>query len=266
MRPYLALSLLFALSTAPALAQTQTPSPSATPSTAQLKVIISGGFHPPYKTMLPEFERSSGISVHTGSGASQGSGPETIRAQLNRGVPADVLIMSKEGLTDLLQQGKVVPGSIVDLAQVPLGVSVRAGTPKPDISSPQAFAQTLLKAKLIVLPGSTSGMFLVKEVFPKLGVPASAIKQTARGLQATALLAAGEADLAVQPTSELLGQPGIEFVGTVPSDYQFVSVFSAGIVAGSTEVAAAQRLITFMASEKLAPAVKAAGMEPVKAR
>src|ERR1700676_3356620 len=100
----------------------------------QVKVIMSGGFASAYRSALPEFERTTGIAVTTGSGASQGNGPETIGAQLRRGVPADMVIMSREGLNDLIAGGRIVAGTDVDLAQTPLGVAVRAGAPKPDIA------------------------------------------------------------------------------------------------------------------------------------
>jgi len=94
-----------------------------------VKVIMSGGFATAYRSALPEFERTTGIAVTTGSGASQGNGPETIGAQLRRGVPADMVIMSREGLNDLIAEGRIVAGTDVNLAQTPLGVAVRAGAP-----------------------------------------------------------------------------------------------------------------------------------------
>ena len=93
---------------------------------AQVKTIVSGGFRAAYMAALPEFERTAGLTVTTGSGASQGNGPNTIGAQLARGVPADVVIMSKEGLEDLVKAGRLVSGSVVDLARTPVGVAVRA--------------------------------------------------------------------------------------------------------------------------------------------
>src|ERR1700685_870757 len=91
-------------------------------SFAQLNVIMSGGFAAAYQELLPEFEKSTGVTVTTGRGQSQGNGPNAIGAQLRRGVPADVVIMSKEGLSQLIADGKIVAGSDVDLAQTPLGV------------------------------------------------------------------------------------------------------------------------------------------------
>jgi molybdate transport system substrate-binding protein len=103
-----------------------------------MKVLISGGFSGPYEQLVPEFERSSGIKVDTGSGSSQGSGPQTIKAQLARGVPADVVIMSREGLTELIAERRIAEGTDVDLARTPIGVAVRAGAPKPDVRSVEA--------------------------------------------------------------------------------------------------------------------------------
>ena len=96
------------------------------------------GFSGAYEQLLPEFERTSGIKVTTGSGASQGAGPQTIAAQLARGVPANVVILSREGLSELIAAKRIAPGTDVDLARVTLGVAMR-GTPKPDVSTVEAF-------------------------------------------------------------------------------------------------------------------------------
>src|SRR5262244_609771 len=126
-------------------------------ASAQLKVIISGGFSAPYQQLLPEFERKTGVKVTTGSGSSQGTGPQTIGAQLARGVAADVVILSREGLTELIAAHRIAAGTDVDLARTPLGVAVRAGAPKPDVSTVEAFKQVVLKAKVVAVPSSTSG-------------------------------------------------------------------------------------------------------------
>src|SRR5712675_310265 len=155
-------------------------------ASAQLNVLISGGFSGAYEQLLPEFERTSGIKVTTGSGASQGTGPQTIAAQLARGVPADVVILSRQGLTELVAAKRIVAGTDVDLARVGLGVAVRAGTPKPDVSTVGAFKQVVLKAKTIAVPGSTSGIWLTHDLFPRLGIAEKVnVKATARGKDAT---------------------------------------------------------------------------------
>ncbi len=113
---------------------------------------MSGGFAAAYQEILPEFEKATGITVTTPRGQSQGNGPNAIGAQLRRGVPADVVIMSKEGLEQLIAEGRIAAGTAVDLARTPLGVAVRAGAPKPDISTVDAFKRTLLRAKSITFP------------------------------------------------------------------------------------------------------------------
>src|SRR3954447_17651665 len=126
-------------------------------ASAQLNVIISGGFTGAYEKLLPEFERTSGVRVTTGSGASQGTGPQTIAAQLARGVPADVVILSREGLTDLIAARRIADGTDVDLARTPIGVAVRKGAPKPAVATVEDFKQLALKAKMVAVPSSTSG-------------------------------------------------------------------------------------------------------------
>ena len=238
----------------------------STQALAQVKVIMSGGFATAFRAALPEFERTTGIAVTTGSGASQGRGPETIGAQLRRGAPADMVIMSREGLNDLIAEGRIVAGTDVDLAQTPLGVAVRAGAPKPDIGTVAAFKQTLLNAKSIAVVGSTTGIYLTTTLFPRFGVDSNAVKVTARGTESAAMVAAGDAELVVQPVSELLPMSGLDFVGPIPSEVQYISVFSAAVVTGSKEVEASKRLISFLASEKASVAIKQAGMEPAKNR
>lgn len=125
-----------------------------TPSYAQVKVIISGGFFPAYREVIPEFERAAGITVTTASGASQGTGPDTIGAMLRRGEVADVVIMNRSGLEELLAQGRIVTGTDRNLAQTLIGVAVRAGASKPDISTVDAFKQSLLRAKTVASPGT----------------------------------------------------------------------------------------------------------------
>jgi len=237
------------------------------PARAQLKVIISGGFSTAYREVLPEFERSTGITVTTLSGSSQGKGPETIAAQLGRGIPVDVAILSREGLTELIAAGRILVGTDVDLARAALGVSVRSGTPKPDISTVEAFKRALVSARVVAVPASTSGIYLTTELFPRLGIADKLdTKIMPRGSQSAALVASGDAGIVVQPISELLHVPGLDFVGRIPGELQLIQSFAAAIVAGSTEVEASRQLIAFLASDRAAAAIKKNGMEPVEKR
>jgi molybdate transport system substrate-binding protein len=233
-------------------------------ASAQLNVLISGGFSGAYEQLLPEFERTSGIKVTTGSGASQGAGPQTIAAQLARGVPANVVILSKEGLSELIAANRIATGTDVDLARVPLGVAVRAGTPKPDVSTVEAFKQVLLKAKTVAIPGSTSGIWLTTDLFPRLGIADKInVKVTPRGSEATGMVAAGGADLAVMPVSEIVHAAGVDFAGRIAAEIQFVQVFSAAVVAGAGDIEASKRLIEFLASARASDAIRNSGMEPL---
>jgi molybdate transport system substrate-binding protein len=237
------------------------------PARAQLKVIISGGFSTAFQQVLPEFERSTGITVTTLSGASQGKGPETIAAQLNRGVPADVVILSREGLAELIAAGRIAGGTDVDLARAALGAAVRSGVRKPDVSTVEAFKQALVNAQVVAVPASTSGIYLTTELFPRLGIADKfATKIMPRGSQSAALVASGDAGIVVQPISELLHVPGIDFVGPLPAEIQLIQTFAAAIVAGSKELEASRRLIAFLVSDRAAAAIKDNGMEPVEKR
>ena len=236
-------------------------------ASAQLNVLISGGFSGPYEQLLPQFERRSGVKVVTGSGASQGTGPQTIRAQLARGVVADVVILSREGLTELIAAGKITAGSDVDLARTPLGVAVRTGAAKPDVSTVEAFKRVLIQANKVAVPGSTSGIFLKEEILPKLDLTGKVnVVAAPRGAGATAMVAAGEADIAVMPVSEIVHAPGVELVGVIAEEIQLNQVFVAAVVAGAKETDAAKRLIAFLASESAYAAIRTGGMEPLSLR
>jgi molybdate transport system substrate-binding protein len=236
---------------------------SSPASFGQLKVITSGGFAAAYNELVPAFEKSSGIAVSTKRFASQGGGPNTIPAQLRGGAAADVVIMSKEGLAQLVAEGRIMPASAVDLAQARLGVAVCAGTPKPDISTVEAFRRMLLRSKSINAV-STSGLYLTEKLLPKLGITAEVTGKLKGGTVAD--MASGEVEIAIRPVSELINVPGVDFAGPVPEEIQYVSTFSAAIVAGSKQMERGKRLIQFLASEAATAAIRGSGLEPVKPR
>ena len=229
----------------------------------KLNVVISGGFSLAYHKVLPEFERLTGIAVTTLSGASQGSGPKTIKYQLEAGADVDVVIMSREGLGELIAIGRIAAGSDAELATAALGAAVRQGDPKPDLGSVEAFKRAVVNARLVAIPASTSGIFLKDEVFPELGIADRVtFRVMARGTESTALLAAGEADLALGPVSELVDQAGIESAGVLPDDIQLIQMFVAAIVNTSRRSEQARRLIEFLTSDQAEAAIRNSGMEP----
>ena len=232
-----------------------------------MKVLISGGFSGPYEQLIPEFERTTGIKVTTLSGSSQGTGPQTIAAQLARGVAADVVILSREGLTELIRAQRIAAGTDADLARTPIGVAVRAGAAKPDVSTVEALKKVLLKARTVAVPSSTSGIFLMEEIFPRLGIADKInVKSTPRGTGAAAMVASGEADIGLLPVSEIAHAKGVELAGVIAEEIQLHQIFAAAVVSGSTEIEAAKRLIAFLTSASAARTIRAFGMEPLSHR
>ena len=237
---------------------------NAASAAAEVHVMISGGFSAAYRALAPQFERSTGHTLKTTSGPSMGNTPEAIPNRLERGEPADVLIMVGSALDELIRKSKVLGDSRADLARSKIGMVVRAGAAKPDIGSVEAFKRTLLAARSIAYSDSASGVYLSKELFPSLGV-ADQIAGKSRmipGEPVAAVVARGEADIGFQQVSELLPVAGVDLVGTLPSELQKITVFSAGIAAGAKEPEAGRALIRFLMSAAAAAEIEKSGLEP----
>jgi molybdate transport system substrate-binding protein len=234
---------------------------------AEVRVMISGGLSTAYKEVVPEFERSTGNKVLTAYGPSMGTTANAVPNRLERGEPADVLIMVGYALGDLIKRGKVIADSRVDLAKSPIGIAVKSGTPKPDISSADAVKRTLLAAKSIAYSDSASGVYISTEMFQRLGI-ADAMKDKARQIPAepvARVVARGDAEIGFQQISELLPVPGIEVVGQLPPELQKITVFSAGIATAAREPEAGKALIKFLASSAASAAIVKSGIEPIPA-
>jgi|GEM_PF-157328 len=238
---------------------------AGTAGAALVNVVSSGGFAAAYRVLAPEFERTTGHTLVTGWGPSMGNTPDAVPARLRRGEAIDVVIMVGYALDDLIKQGKVVTDSRVDLARSGIGIAVRAGAPKPDISSVDALRRTLLAAKSIAYSDSASGVYVSTELLQRLGI-ADQVASKSRMIPAEpvgAVIARGEAEIGFQQISELKPIAGIDLVGPLPPAVQKFTVFSAGIVAGAREPEAAKALITFLASPAAAAVIRDRGMEPV---
>jgi len=236
-------------------------------SAAEVRVMISGGLTAAYKELVPEFERVTGNRVLTAYGPSMGTTINAIPIRLERGEPADVLIMVGYALGDLIKQGKVVADSRVDLTKSLIGVVVKSGAPKPDISSADALKRALLAAKSIAYSDSASGVYVSTKMFQRLGI-ADAVKDKARKIPAepvAGVVARGDAEIGFQQISELRPVAGVDIVGPLPSELQTVTIFSAGIATVSREPEAGRALIKFLASPAASAAIIKSGMEPIPA-
>jgi molybdate transport system substrate-binding protein len=226
-----------------------------------LIVMTSGTFTAAHLELAPDFERSTKMKVKT-TATSMGVGAESIPSRVQR-ESVDVVIIAADALDDLIKAGHVVAGSRVDLARSRMGLAVRAGAPKPDISTSAALRQTLLNAKSVALSSSVSGDYFTNELFPRLGIAEQMAGKTRRsgGERVGALIARGEAEIGVQQMSELLPIKEIDVVGPLPPDVQRVTVFAAGVAASSKHPDAARNYIRFLASAAASPAVARTGLE-----
>jgi len=231
----------------------------------ELRVMNSGGFTAAYKALTPQFEQTTGNTLSTAWGPSMGSAPEAIPNRLQRGEPADVVIMVGYALDQLITEGKVIAASRTALADSRIGVVVRSGTAHPDISTPEALKQALLHARSIAYSDSASGVYVERELFKKLGIEAQ-VKGKARMIQKTpvaSLVASGDYELGLQQVSELLPVAGTDYIGKLPESLQSITVFAAGIPVGAQHPAEAAQLIRFLASPEVAQQVRQSGLDPL---
>jgi ABC-type molybdate transport system substrate-binding protein len=239
---------------------------AAAASAQEVHVVTSGGFTEAYKVLAPQFEQQTNIKVISGFGASMGVTPDAIPNRLKRGEAIDVIILAAPGLETLIKDGTVDASTRVDLVRSLIGMAVRTGAPKPDISTLEAFKQTLLQAKSIGYSDSASGVYLRTELFPRLGV-ADQIRAKSRVVEAYErvgdAVARGDVEIGFQQISELRPVPGITIVGTLPQGAQQVTIFSAAIPKGAKNVDAAKRLIQFLTSPAAASVIQEKGLEPI---
>ena len=231
----------------------------------EVAVVTSGGVAAAYDRLAPRFEDETGIRLVTAYGASTGGAADSIPARLERGERFDVLIMSQAGLNELTAQGLVRPDTREDLASSSIGMAVREGAPLPDISTPEAFVETLLAAESIGYSASVSGTYVSTELFPRLGLaePLAPKSRRIESERVAAVVARGEVEIGFQQVSEILSIPGAAYAGPLPAEYQRVTTFSAGIAADAGNPVGGQRLIEFLSSGEAAATIAETGLEPV---
>jgi molybdate transport system substrate-binding protein len=229
---------------------------------AEIKVLTAGAFKQVLLALLPDFERTSGHKVTVEN--------DTVGALTKRiagGEAFDLAVLTPKAVDDLAKEGKFAAGSRANLARVGVGVVVKDGTPKPDISSVAAFKQALLAAKSVAYidpaAGGSSGIY-VAGLLDKLGVAAD-VKPKAKLIPGGAVaehVAKGEADLGIHQISEILPVKGVTLVGPLPAEIQNYTVYAAGVGAHAKECDAAKALLKALTSPAAAEVLKSKGMEP----
>jgi molybdate transport system substrate-binding protein len=229
---------------------------------AEIKVLASVALTAALNELAPQYERTTGNKLSLGY-----SLVADIRKRVLEGETADVIILSRPVMDELQKQDKIAPGSIADVAGMAVAVTARAGAPKPDISSPDALKHSLLAAKSIVYAdpakGGLSGVYFAR-VLERLGIADQMKPKTilVPGDQSAEVVAKGEAEIGVAQTSEIVPVAGAQLVGPLPGDLNLITVFSAGLGAGTKAPEAATSLVKFITGPTAAPVLKARGMDP----
>ncbi|HEX4781682.1 MAG TPA: substrate-binding domain-containing protein [Usitatibacter sp.] len=226
--------------------------------TRRLEAMSSLAIREAWLELVPRFERESGIAVDT-----SWVGGVEIAKRLRAGATPDIVVMAAAAIDGLVGEGLLAAGGRMDLVRSIIGLAVRAGAQVPDISSAGAVKRLVEDAEAIAYSSGPSGVHLAG-VFKGWGVPETKLRQSAPGHPAGDIVARGEATIAFQQVSELLPVKGIRFVGALPGELQVVTVFSAGLRAGSARGDLARQLADFFVSDASAPVLRRHGLEPAK--
>ncbi len=228
-------------------------------NTTEIKVMTSNALRGVFSELVPAFERARGYKI-----AATYDPAKRALKRIAAGETADVAISSASAMDQLAKQGVIAAESCRSLARYGVGLAVRAGAPKPDIGSVEAFKRTLLDAKSIACTVEGASGIYFTQLIERLGIAAQVnakANRRAGGLIAE-LVASGEAELAIQQVPELMAVPGIELLGPLPQELQKNSVLVAGVFAASKQPQAAKTLIEFLATPDSLRVFKAKGFEP----
>jgi len=226
---------------------------------AEIRVMAVNAVKAAHVELVSAFEQSSGHKVTTLWG-----GTEAITQRIGDGDVVDVVIIAAPNIDKLILAGKLVAGSRADVAKSGIGVAVRSGLPKPDISSGEAVRKAVLAANSVAYSSGPSGFYLA-DLFRKMGIAEQIrdkVKQPASGVQVGELVARGEADLGFQQVSELTHVKGIDYLGPLPADIQSITVFSAGLHTAAPAPEAAKALVKFLTAPEAGSSIRKMGMEP----
>jgi molybdate transport system substrate-binding protein len=226
---------------------------------AELRVIGSPGTREPYTQLVPGFEKATGNKVVTVWG-----GVNEVARRVGEGETADVVMLPAPQIDGLIKQGKLIPETRVNVATSGVGVAIRAGAPKIDISSAEGIKKALLAAKTIAYSAGPSGVH-IENLIKKWGLTdqlKSKIVPPRPNVPIGVVVANGDAEIGFQQVSELLPVKGIDYLGPLPADIQEVTVFSAGVHKAATAPDAGRALLKFLTAPEAAPIIRKTGMEP----
>jgi molybdate transport system substrate-binding protein len=236
-----------------------------TTATNEFRVMTSGAFTAAHLALMPRLAQLTGRKIVTAS-TSVGTGDNSLANRLKRGEVVDIVIVAETLLKQFIADKLVLAEGYRAVARSVIGMGVRAGAPKPDISAADALRKTLLQAKSIGYSASVSGQYLTTELVQRLGVADQVLPKcrlVGGGERVGAVVARGELEIGFQQISELLPVPGIDHITPLPPEVQKVSSFAAGIAATCPDAAAARQVIAFLASPEAANEIRASGLEPM---
>jgi molybdate transport system substrate-binding protein len=234
-------------------------------TTAELRVMTSGAFTAAYLELIPRLEAITKKKLVTAA-TSIGTGETSIPNRLRRGEAVDVVIVADAVLVGFIKDGLIMAESYTPIARSAIGMAVRAGASKPDISTVGALKRTLLQAQSIAYSASVSGEYLTTELYQRLGIVDQVMSKSrliGGGERVGTVVARGEAEIGFQQMSELLPVTGIDHVTPLPPEVQKVSVFSAGVALSTRDSDAAHVVVRFLASTDAVDAITKSGLEPI---
>jgi molybdate transport system substrate-binding protein len=225
----------------------------------EIKVLSSIATREAYLELVPQFESATGHKVVT-----TWAGTTAIMQRMAvGGENHDIVVISSSEMDELIKQGKIVSGSRVDLAQSGIGIAVRKGAPRPDVSSAAALKQALLAAKTVGYTSGPSGVYMAG-LIERMGIGAQ-VKPKHRGVPSGGtigtIVASGDADIGFQQVSELVHIPGVDYIGPLPSDVQCVTIFSSGLQTGTAQPDAAKALVAFLTTPAAKAVMRKHGLE-----
>jgi len=225
-----------------------------------LKILSSNSIRAVMGELVPQFERSSGMSVSVSYDPAR-----VMLARIEKGETGDLAITGSGAIDELVTKGKILAASRRVLARCGVGIAVRAGAPKPDIRTVESLKRMLLAAKSVAYTQEGASGMHFSGVIERMGIAREVQAKSVRqpGGLIGELVAAGKAEVAIQQVPELRAVPGIELVGPLPEEIQLVTVTCAGIFAGAQQAQAAEEFIRFLTTPAATRVMKARGLEPM---